>query len=103
MEDDLDELRLQGRDSEQTASESNTMKLSVGEEYVPHAKNILDRMIIQMLIDSKDENDEPLRMLSQSLFDPARKIERLNVDDSVILNIMYIKYSGVKKSLQSVL
>ena len=91
MEADLGRPRLQNEGSVRTASESNTMKLSVGEESIPDIKNIFDRVIVQMLTDSKNENDEPLHVLPRSLFDPAGKIERLDVEDSVILRIMYIK------------
>ena len=61
------------------------------EESIPDIKNIFDRVIVQMLTDSKNENDEHLHVLPRSLFDPAGKIARLDVEDSVILSIMYIK------------
>lgn len=53
--------------------------------------NNLDRTILQILKDAKNENDEPLRMLEKSLFDPNTVIERLDIADSIILKLAYMK------------
>lgn len=53
--------------------------------------NNLDRAILQILKDAKNENDEPLRMLEKSLFDPNTVIERLDIADSIILKLAYMK------------
>lgn len=57
----------------------------------PHGliKNNLDKAIFQTLCDSKDENDEPLRLLEKSLFDSKRPVDRLDLEDSVVLKLTY--------------
>ena len=39
----------------------------------------------------KEENDEPLRLLENPIFDSNTPIERINVDDSIILKLAYSK------------
>ena len=51
--------------------------------------NILDRSIMQMILDSRNENDESLRMLEKSLFNSESPIEQLNVEDSLVLKLVY--------------
>lgn len=49
-----------------------------------------DAVIRQMLIDAANENDEPLRII-RSVFNPGTPIVKFDVDDSVILKLMFDK------------
>ena len=91
MEDSLDKPYSQKEGPGQETQEPATMEIPFSAESASNTKNILDRVMIQMLIDSKNENDETLRILPQPVFDLTRKIDMLDVKDSTILKIMYLK------------
>ena len=90
MEDNLGKPHPQKEAPGQAAPESATMEIPFSAESASNTKNILDRVMIRMLIDSKNENDETLRILPQPVFDLTRKIDVLDVKDSTILKIMYL-------------
>ena len=52
---------------------------------------IHDKVMLQMLEDSAKHNDEPLRLLEKVIFDPKTKPVEFDVEDSVVLKLMYSK------------
>ena len=58
-------------------------------DVLPGNINVLDKVIFQMIIDSKNKNDEPLRLLEKPIFPSDVPIERLNIDDSIVLKLAY--------------
>ena len=52
----------------------------------PQISNILDKAIINMILDSKDGE---LRILEKAIFESDKPIEQLDVDDSLVLKLVY--------------
>lgn len=55
-------------------------------------QNYIDLAILQTLKDSKDENDEPLRITEVSLFKGDKKvktIDRLEIPESIMIPLLY--------------
>ena len=50
---------------------------------------IHDKVILSMLEDSAKHNDEPLRLLKERIFNPKTKIAEFDIDDSVVLKLIY--------------
>ena len=65
--------------------------IDLDKESKDDVKNLFDKVMSTILVDSRYENDEPLRILKKPPFDSSREIERLDVDDSIILRLMYLK------------
>lgn len=63
--------------------------LAIDEHSEGILQNNIDRAIFQTLHDSELENDEPLRVLEKPLFDSKKSVERLDVEDSIILKLAY--------------
>ena len=55
--------------------------------------NTLDMVLYQILEDAKNENDEPFRLLEKNIFDPSSPVEKLKIDDSIILRLAYLQKS----------
>ena len=79
-----------GTDIEKSIQQDDGKSMNIGMIKVEKANNILDRTISQMIIDSTNENDEPLKIIDP-IFDSKQNIEHLNVDDSLILKLAYMK------------
>ena len=65
------------------------LEIALNDESREGIDNVLDKAIFQMIIDSKNENDEPLRMLEKPIFQSDAPIERLNIDDALVLKLAY--------------
>lgn len=55
-------------------------------------KNYIDLAILQTLADSKDENDEPLKIIKVPLFKGDKKvrtIDRLEISESIMIPLLY--------------
>ena len=55
-------------------------------------QNYIDLAILQTLKDSKDENDEPLRITGVPLFKGDKKvktIDRLEIPESIMIPLLY--------------
>ncbi len=55
-------------------------------------KNYIDKAMLQTIIDSKEENDEPLRIIEKSLFkgtESEKTIDRLAIKQSVLVSLLY--------------
>ena len=55
-------------------------------------QNYIDLAILQTLKDSKDENDEPLKITEVSLFKGDKKvktIDRLEIPESIMIPLLY--------------
>lgn len=57
----------------------------------PNINSIHDTVMLQMLEDSANENDEPLRLIEKRIWDPSTKIAEFDVSDSAILELMFGK------------
>ena len=53
--------------------------------------NVFDKVMMQMLLDSRDQNDESLRMLRKPIFESDKPIESLNIPDSLVLKLAYAR------------
>lgn len=62
----------------------------IGEIDTSIINNKLDRTISQMLADAKEYNDDKLHTI-KPIFDSKREIEHLNIPDSIILKLLYMK------------
>ena len=54
--------------------------------------SIHDKVMLQMLEDSANENDEPLRLIEKMIWDPKTKPAEFDVNDSTVLRLMYRKH-----------
>lgn len=55
-------------------------------------RNYIDRAMLQTIIDSNEENDEPLRIIEKSLFkgtELEKTIDRLAIKQSVLVSLIY--------------
>ena len=55
-------------------------------------KNYIDRAILQTIIDSKQENDGPLRIIEKSLFkgtEVEKAVDRLEIIESILVPLIF--------------
>ena len=69
-----------------------TIKFEIDDDNKEDIENILDKIMISLVEDSAN-NDGKVRILKKPLFDSKLPIERLDVDDSKILELAYNKNS----------
>lgn len=68
-------------------------KINVSLDDMGHVFNNFDKVFLSILLDSIEHNDEPFQIIKKQIFDPEQQIEELDVKDSVVLRLAYMKKS----------
>ena len=65
------------------------LDIELNEQSKEHINNLLDEVILQIILDSKEHNDEELRILEKPIFPPNQPVAQLNVPESLVLKLAY--------------
>jgi hypothetical protein len=64
------------------------IKSQLDEESKVNIQNLLDRVLLTILLDSKKHNDESLKII-EPIFDSKQEIDKINVDDRTLMKLAY--------------
>lgn len=67
------------------------LNVTLDPKTLPNVNTIHDKVMWQMLEDSYNYNDEPLRLIEKRLFDPKTKTAKFDVKESTVMKLMFLK------------
>ena len=65
------------------------INMEINKKHEQNINTIHDKVMLQMLEDSANHNDEPLRLIEKVIFDPKTKTVEFDIKDSTVLKLMY--------------